>query len=66
MDTRFAPTIGTSAQHAFACDLAQKAGYDSLRYTVADWSGKSVSKVQKMSVGKPEASQFIAWLQKKS
>jgi hypothetical protein len=66
IDTRFCATIGTEKQHKYACFLASKAGFSALRYALAAFSGRSVSKCQKVVVTVKEASEFIDWLKEKS
>lgn len=57
--------VGTERQHRYACVLARKAGYDALRYAVADALDISISKAGRKGISPRDASQVIDYLQDK-
>lgn len=57
--------VGTERQHRYACVLARKAGYDALRYAVADALDISISKAGRKGISPRDASQVIDYLQGK-
>jgi hypothetical protein len=65
MDDKYCAKVGTDKQHSYATFLASKAGYSALRYAVAEYSGRSVSKCGTKGLTVKEASGFIEWLKKK-
>jgi hypothetical protein len=65
IDDDFCPKIGTDKQHRYACVLASKAGWDTLRMALAEFGKCRVSELLEqfgspLDVGR--ASGFIDWL----
>lgn len=66
IDERFCSQVGTEKQHRYACVLASKAGYSSLRDAVSAASGCSVSRAGKKVITIKEASEIIDFLKQKA
>lgn len=65
IDADYCNQVGTEKQHKFVCFLASKAGYEALRYAVADALEISVSKCGRKVITVKDASAVISFLQKK-
>lgn len=66
IDARFCNQIGTPKQHNYACALASKAGYTTLRGAASEYFGISVSACQRKTFTVKDASGFIEWLKGKA